>query len=211
MSKSIGNVIYPAEVISKYGADILRLWVASSDFKADIRVSVEILNQLSEVYRKIRNTCRFLLGNLYDFNPAQDLVPYEELAEIDRWALGRLVRLVQKVTRAYDEYEYHLLYHNLHNFCAIDMSAVYLDIIKDRIYCSEPLSRERRAAQTVMYHVINTIVGSWPRSWSIRPRKSGITCRQQEKEASVHLLDWPELPGNTWMMSWRKNGRACWL
>src|SRR5690606_17237238 len=109
MSKSVGNVIDPAEVIAKYGADILRLWVASSDFKADIRVSVEILDQLSEIYRKIRNTCRFLLGNLYDFDPAQDQVPYEELPEIDRWALNRLARMVEKVTRAYDQYEYHLL------------------------------------------------------------------------------------------------------
>lgn len=196
MSKSVGNVIDPAEVIAKYGADILRLWVASSDFKADIRVSVEILDQLSEIYRKIRNTCRFLLGNLYDFDPAQDQVPYEELPEIDRWALNRLARMVEKVTRAYDQYEYHLLYHNLHNFCAIDMSAVYLDIIKDRVYCSEPLSRERRAAQTVMYQVINTVVRvmapvlvyTAEEIWDYLPAAG-------EKEASVHLLDWPELPG----------------
>lgn len=195
MSKSVGNVIYPEEIIKKYGADILRLWVASSDFKSDIRVSLDILDQMAEVYRKIRNTCRFLLGNLYDFDPAEDMVPYEKLSEIDRWALGRLAGLEQKVAKAYSQYEYHILYHALHNFCALDMSSVYLDVIKDRIYCSLPLSRERRAAQTVMYQVINTIVRlmapvlayTAEEIWKYLPGTDGM-------EASVHLVEWPELP-----------------
>lgn len=194
MSKSVGNVIYPEEIIKKYGADILRLWVASSDFKSDIRVSLDILDQMAEVYRKIRNTCRFLLGNLYDFDPARDMVPYQKLSEIDRWALGRLAGLEQKVAKAYSQYEYHILYHALHNFCALDMSSVYLDVIKDRIYCSLPLSRERRAAQTVMYQVINTIVRlmapvlayTAEEIWKHLPSTDGM-------EASVHLAEWPKL------------------
>jgi len=194
MSKSVGNVIYPEEIIKKYGADILRLWVASSDFKSDIRVSRDILDQMAEVYRKIRNTCRFLLGNLYDFDPARDIMPFEKLQEIDRWALGRLSRLTEKVAKAYSQYEYHILYHALHNFCAIDMSSVYLDVIKDRIYCSPPFSQERRAAQTVMYKVINTIVRlmapvlayTAEEIWQYLPRTD-------EMEESVHLVKWPEL------------------
>lgn len=195
MSKSVGNVIYPEEIINKYGADILRLWVASSDFKADIRVSTDILNQMSEVYRKIRNTCRFLLGNLYDFDPAQDSVPYNQLTELDRWALGRLARLVERVNKAYESYEYHLLYHTLHNFCAIDMSAIYLDIIKDRIYCLPALSLERRGAQTVMYQVITALVRimapvlayTAEEIWSYLPEAGA-------QEPSVHFSAWPELP-----------------
>ena len=109
MSKSVGNVIYPHEIISEFGADVLRLWVASSDFKGDVRVSRDILLQMSEVYRKIRNTARFLLGNLADFEPEKDRVPYQDLTELDRWALMALTRLVEKVTAAYEEYEYHLL------------------------------------------------------------------------------------------------------
>jgi len=116
MSKSVGNVIYPQEIISEFGADVLRLWVASSDFKGDVRVSRDILLQMSEVYRKIRNTARFLLGNLADFEPEKDRVPYQDLTELDRWALMALTRLVEKVTAAYEEYEYHLLYHGTPQF-----------------------------------------------------------------------------------------------
>ena len=142
MSKSLGNTIYPQEVIKQYGADILRLWVSSSDYKADIRISNDILKQMSEVYRKIRNTFRYILGNLYDFCPDKDGLPYEKLTEMDRWALLRLEQVKQKVAKAYEDYEYHQLFHAIHNFCAVDLSAIYLDILKDRLYASTPGSDE---------------------------------------------------------------------
>jgi isoleucyl-tRNA synthetase len=158
MSKSIGNTIYPQDVIKQYGADILRLWVSSSDYKADIRISNDILKQMSEVYRKIRNTFRYILGNLYDFRPETDCLPYDQLEEIDRWALLRLEQLKQKVANAYEDYEYHQLFHAVHNFCAVDLSAIYLDILKDRLYASTPGSKARLAAQTTIYEILTTLV-----------------------------------------------------
>ena len=158
MSKSVGNVIYPQEVIKQYGADVLRLWVASADYQADIRISGEILKQLAEVYRKIRNTFRYMLGNLYDFDPDRDVVAYENLAEIDKWALLRLEQVKEKVTKAYDEYQFHTQYHTIHNFCTVDLSAIYFDILKDRLYASAPASPERRAAQTVLHEILQSLV-----------------------------------------------------
>jgi len=154
MSKSLGNVIAPEQVAKEFGVDVLRLWVASSDYQADIRISKEMLKQLSEVYRRIRNTCRFLLSNLSDFNPQTDMVAYAELTEIDRWALLKLERLLRKVTEAYQNYEFHLQHHALHNFCTIELSSLYLDIIKDRLYTSQATSAGRRAAQTVIYEIL---------------------------------------------------------
>ena len=158
MSKSVGNTIYPQEVIKKYGADVLRLWVASADYQADIRISNEILKQLSEVYRKIRNTFRYMLGNLYDFNPDKDCIEYEKLQEIDKWALLRLEQVREKVTGAYDEYQFHSLYHTVHNFCTVDLSSIYFDILKDRLYASAPDSDDRRSAQTVLYELLQSVV-----------------------------------------------------
>ena len=157
MSKSLGNTIIPDDVVKQYGADILRLWVASSDYHADIRVSPEILKQLSEVYRKIRNTARFILGNLSDFDPDENAVDASAFQEIDRWALMRLDQLVAKCREAYDSFEYHLIYHAVHNFCVVDMSNFYLDVIKDRLYVEAADSQTRRAAQTVIYRVLDTL------------------------------------------------------
>ncbi|HHW46787.1 MAG TPA: isoleucine--tRNA ligase [Clostridiales bacterium] len=158
MSKSIGNVIKPEDVVDKYGADILRLWVASSDYHADIRISPDILAQLSEVYRKIRNTARFILGNLGDFDPDKDMVDPSEYREIDKWALIRLDRLVKRCREAYDNFEYHLIFHAVHNFCVVDMSNFYLDVLKDRLYVEKADSASRRAAQTVIYRILDTLV-----------------------------------------------------
>ncbi len=158
MSKSVGNVVAPKDIIDQYGADILRLWVASADYQADIRLSKDILKQMSEVYRKIRNTFRYILGNLNDFNPNTDKVVYTDLLELDQWALLRLEQVRQTVTEAYENYEFHVLYHTIHNFCTVDLSAIYLDILKDRLYTSEPKSLERRAAQTTMYEILTTLV-----------------------------------------------------
>ena len=157
MSKSIGNVIIPDDVVKQYGADILRLWVASSDYHADIRVSQDILKQLSEIYRKIRNTARFILGNINDFNPDTDVVPNTALEEIDHWALMRLDEVVKTCREAYDNFEYHIIFHAIHNFCVIDMSNFYLDVLKDRLYVEAKGSATRRAAQTVIYKILDTL------------------------------------------------------
>jgi isoleucyl-tRNA synthetase len=192
MSKSLGNVIYPQEVIKEFGADILRLWVASSDFKTDITVSKDILKQMAEVYRKIRNTARFILGNLNDFDPNVDKVDYAHLTELDRWALHRLQKLIQRVTNAYRTYDYHILYHGVHNFCTIDMSSLYLDILKDRLYAEKADDVRRRASQTVMYEIVNALVRllapvltfTSEEIWSYMPKEAGMPDR-------VQLCDWP--------------------
>lgn len=156
MSKSRGNGLPPLEIIDEYGADILRLWAASADYKSDVRISKDILKQLSEVYRKIRNTARYILGSISDFNPDTDIV--DELNEIDRWALMRLNKLIEKANTAYDNYEYHVVYHAIHNFCVVDLSNFYLDIIKDRTYCEKPDSHARRSSQTAMYIILDSLV-----------------------------------------------------
>ncbi len=157
MSKSLGNTVDPNDVVKQYGADILRLWVASSDYHADIRVSPDILKQLSEVYRKIRNTARFILGCISDFDPDKDMVADSALEEIDRFALQRLNELVAKCRAAYENFEYHLIFHALHNFCVVDMSNFYLDVLKDRLYVEKSGSQTRRAAQTTMYKILDTL------------------------------------------------------
>ena len=141
MSKSVGNVMVPQEIISQYGADIVRLWTASTDYRADIRISPKIVKQLSEVYRKIRNTMRYILSNTADFDYEKDAVPFNEMLELDRWALMHLQLLKKEVTEAYDNYEFHVLYHAIHNFCTVEMSSYYLDILKDRLYASKASSR----------------------------------------------------------------------
>lgn len=158
MSKSLGNGIDPLEVIKEYGADILRLWVVSADYRSDIRISKNILRQLSEIYRKIRNTARFIMGNISDFNPDTDAVSYDKLMEIDKWALMRFNKLIEKVLQAYRKYEYHILYHAIHNFCVVDMSNFYLDIIKDRLYAEKADSLARRTAQTAMFEILDGLI-----------------------------------------------------
>lgn len=160
MHKSLGNGIDPAEIIDQYGADILRLWVASSDYHSDIRISKEILGQLSDAYKKIRNTARFILGNLSNgdgFNPDTDSLPDDQLLEIDKWALMRFDSLIDKVQAGYNDFDFHVAFHSIHNFCVIDMSNFYLDIIKDRLYCEGEKSLERRSAQTVMYRILSGV------------------------------------------------------
>ncbi len=160
MHKSLGNGIDPSEVIDQYGADILRLWVASSDYHSDIRISKEILKQLSDSYKKIRNTARFILGNLSNgdgFDPDKDSVTDDKLLEIDKWAIMRLDSLIDKVKGGYDTFDFHIALHSIHNFCVTDMSNFYLDIIKDRLYCTGEKSPERRAAQTAMYRILSGV------------------------------------------------------
>ncbi|MFZ5585966.1 MAG: isoleucine--tRNA ligase [Thermodesulfobacteriota bacterium] len=158
MSKSLGNVIPPQQVIDRYGAEILRLWVAAEDYTDDIRVSEDILKQMAEAYRRIRNTMRFILGNLYDFSPETDAVAVAEMGELDRLMLHRLEELAARLKRGYREFNFHVVYHSLHNFCAVDLSGFYLDVLKDRLYTSAAGSRERRAAQTVLHRLALSLV-----------------------------------------------------
>ena len=158
MHKSVGNVIAPETLIKKYGAEIVRLWVAGEDYTDNIRLSEEILQRLTEAYRRIRNTCRYLLGNLSDFDPNQDQVPYDKMEELDRWALHRLQEVNGLILRAYENFEFHLVYHNLHNFCVLDLSSFYLDIIKDRLYVSSQKSVARRSAQTALNEILQVLV-----------------------------------------------------
>ncbi len=155
MSKSVGNVVAPGEVIEKYGAEILRLWVASEDYRDDIKVSDEILRQISDAYRKIRNTIRYFLGNLSDFDSAAHAVPHSDLPELDRWALAKFYELRAKVIQAYEKYEFHSIYQGLNYFCGTTMSAFYLDILKDRLYTAGTDSHLRRSAQTVLFEILD--------------------------------------------------------
>ena len=158
MHKSLGNVINPDDIVKKYGADLVRLWVASSDYQVDVRVSDNIFKQLSETYRKIRNTARIIMANLGDFNPDTDCVALDEMLDIDRWALSRLEALIAEVRKAYDSYSFHLVYHAINNFCTVDMSKLYIDITKDRVYVENPTSKARRSAQTALYYIISALV-----------------------------------------------------
>jgi isoleucyl-tRNA synthetase len=158
MSKSLGNVVAPSEVIDKYGAEILRLWVSATDYREDIRISDNILKQLSDAYRRIRNTSRFMLGNLFDFDPSADRVSYGDMPELDRFALHKCQTIIDKTLKAYDRYEYHIIYHALHNYCTLDLSAFYLDILKDRLYTAPPKSKARKSAQTVMFYLLDALV-----------------------------------------------------
>ncbi|MDO8426611.1 MAG: isoleucine--tRNA ligase [Deltaproteobacteria bacterium] len=192
MSKSLGNVIAPQEVIGRYGAEVLRLWVAGEDYREDIRISEEILKRLSEAYRRIRNTFRYILGNLYDFDPEKDLTPYGELEELDRLTLHRLMKLTERILNSYKTFEFHAIHHSVHNFCTVDLSAFYLDILKDRLYTCRAGSNGRRAGQTTIYHVIDHLVRltapilvfTSEEAWAFMPGK---------KADSVHLASMPKV------------------
>ncbi len=158
MSKSLGNTVLPSEICEKWGADLLRLWVASQDYQSDVRMSDNVMTQLSEAYRKIRNTFRFALGNLFDFDPAADAIPETDLEEIDRWMLQRTRQLIFEAENFYRAFDFHRVYHALHDFCVVELSAFYFDILKDRLYTSAPKSWARRSAQTAVYRIANALV-----------------------------------------------------
>jgi len=197
MSKSLGNVIAPQQIIEQYGADILRLWVSAEDYRDDVRISDEILKRLADSYRRIRNTTRNLLGNLYDFDPDTDRVVRTELEPLDQWALTRLDSLVRRCRKAYEDYEFHVVYHALNNFCSVDMSALYFDIVKDRLYCSGAKSRERRSAQTVMYDVLQSLAGVIAPILSFTAEEVWAAIPTGDRAASVFLADFPE-PAAEW-------------
>lgn len=194
MSKSLGNFIDPQKMVDQYGAEILRLWVAAEDYTVDIRISEEILKRLVEAYRRIRNTSRYILGNLYDFDCRHDMVSVEDMEEIDRWALYRLQEIIRRVKNAYESYQFHVVYYTLYNFCSVDLSALYLDVLKDRLYTSKAGSRERRSAQSAMHIILDAmtrllapvLVFTAEEIWSSMPGYEG-------KEESVHMTQFPEV------------------
>ncbi len=195
MSKSLGNVISPFDIIKDYGADILRMWVASSDYNEDIRISKEILTRLSEAYRKIRNTARFVLSNLYDFDPDKDKVKPEELNILDRWLLRKTNDLIRSTESAYDSFWFYMAYKPLYDFCNEKLSMYYLDMVKGRLYTYKADSVERRACQTVMHEVLSVLVRimaplvafTAEEIWQSMPKE-----KKYKDLPSVHLLDWPE-------------------
>ncbi len=200
MHKSLGNGIDPSEITDQYGADILRLWVASSDYHSDIRISKPILSQLSDAYKKIRNTARFILGNLGNgagFDPDKDCVSDDKLTELDKWAMMKLDKLIDDVKAGYEKYDFHIAFHAIHNFCVVDMSNFYLDIIKDRLYCEKEDSELRRAAQTAMYRILSALARlaapiisfTAEEIWQFMPHTSA-----DDKE-SVFLNQMPEKSG----------------
>ncbi|WP_085814839.1 isoleucine--tRNA ligase [Citrifermentans pelophilum] len=192
MSKSVGNVVAPEDVIKKFGADVLRLWVAAQDYRDDLRISQEILTRLSESYRRIRNTCRYILGNIHDFNPDTDLVAYSDMPELDRWAMHQLELLKEKVLASYKESEFHILYHAVNGFCTVEMSAFYLDILKDRVYTSKGSSQARRSGQTVMYLILDALVRIVAPVLSFTAEEVWAEM-PGTRESSVHLAQFPAL------------------
>jgi isoleucyl-tRNA synthetase len=194
MSKSVGNVIGAEEAIDKYGAEILRLWVAAEDYTDDIRISDEILKRLMEAYRRIRNTSRFILGNLSDFNVDKDAVDYEHMLEMDKWALHRLQEVTRRVTEAYERFQFHVVFYTLYNYCTVDLSALYLDVLKDRLYTNKAASAVRRSGQTAMFMVLDSMTRllapiltfTSEEVWSAMPSWN-------KKEESIHLAQFPKV------------------
>jgi isoleucyl-tRNA synthetase len=190
MSKSLGNTIEPQDIIKESGADVLRLWVSSVDYREEMRISKEILARVVEAYRKIRNTARILVGNLYDFDPTRDMVPVNALEPVDRYALGRYAETALKVERAYEAYEFQAIYHAINALATVDLSAFYVDVSKDRLYTLAPSSPSRRSAQTTMYLIVDGLARllapvlpvTADELWSVLPGT---------REASIHLSEFP--------------------
>jgi len=198
MSKSLGNGVSPIDVSNKFGADILRLWALSSDYSMDVNLSDDILKGISDVYRKIRNTARYILGNTYDYDPEKP-VAYEDLQEIDKWALTRLNKLIKDCTKDYDTYSFGNCYHDVNQFCVVDMSSFYLDIIKDRLYTEKADSVARRAAQTTMYYILDALVKILTPMISFTAEEiwSAMNHTKKENVESPMLADYP-VPNDEW-------------
>jgi isoleucyl-tRNA synthetase len=193
MSKSLGNALSPAEINERWGADLLRLWVASVEYQADVKMSERVMTQLSEAYRKIRNTFRFALSNLGDFDPSRDALANNQLEEIDRWMLDRTAELVKKCREWYANYEFHRVYHAIHDYCVVDLSAIYFDVLKDRLYTKAAKSKARRSALTAIWKITSALVRlaapvlvfTAEEIWKYLPKASG-------DPESVHMALFPE-------------------
>jgi isoleucyl-tRNA synthetase len=200
MSKSLGNTVAPEEIIKKYGADILRLWVSAADYRDDVRIGDEIVAGLAEGYRKIRNTVRYMLGALDGFDPARDAVPVDELEPLDRWALAKLAAWDEKVKAAFEDYEFHVAYHATMQFCAVDLSALYFDVLKDRLYTWKKDGKPRRSAQTVLWILAQDVIRllapvlsfTASEAWGYLPGRpvesvflAGLPARERPKDADA--------------------------
>jgi isoleucyl-tRNA synthetase len=202
-SKSLGNYVNAQEEVAKYGSDILRLWVASVNYQEDIRCNDELIGRIQDAYRKIRNTLRYLLGNIDDFDPNKNAVPYNDMFEIDKWALQQLQKLIAEVTDAYESFIFHRVFTLIHNFCAVEMSSIYMDVLKDRMYCDSADSLSRRSAQTAMSVILDALVRllapilvhTSEEVWEIMKFKPA-------EAESIHLVDMPKVD-NT--IDWRKD------
>ena len=192
MSKSMGNVIAPQEIINEYGADILRLWVASSNYSEDVRISKDILLRLTDAYRKIRNTIRFLLGNLYDFSPEKDSIDCDKMQEIDRYGVSCAYTLLKRLTAHYEAFEFYRIYQELYQFCTIQLSNFYLDTVKDRLYTFKKDGSQRRSAQTAMYEILLVLVKAIAPILPFTAEEIWRLVPKQEGEQSVHLTGWPQ-------------------
>ena len=209
MSKSVGNVIPPEKLIKRYGAEILRLWVSAEDYRDDIKISDEILQRLTDAYRKIRNTMRYLLSNLNDFSYDEDAISLSELEPIDRWALWKTSQVMKKVQRGYEDYKFHIVFHSIHQFCTVDLSALYLDILKDRLYCELKDGRPRRSAQTALYLIAKTLIINMAPVLSFTADEAWIHLMKDE-EQSVFFQTFPSIDENIlsdkeqkfWEMIW---------
>ena len=208
MSKSMMNGVSPREVTQKYGADILRLWVSSCDYSQDVRISDDILKQMADAYRKIRNTFKYILGNIGDFDHKKDAVPFEKLDAIDKWALGECMLLVEKVTVAYDEYKFHHIYRLVYTFCVKEMSSFYLDVLKDRLYTARRDGHLRRSSQTALFFILRNLVKVLAPILPFTCEEAWKTRTIETKTTSVHAADWPgdypELVDRDHIEQWRR-------
>ncbi|MBI4115741.1 MAG: class I tRNA ligase family protein, partial [Candidatus Omnitrophica bacterium] len=195
MSKSAGNVLAPQDVMKEFGSDVLRLWVAACDYEFDVRLSKEILKQLVESYRKIRNTFRYLLGNLYDFDYKKDRVPFEKMEPLDRWALGKCLKVVQEASSYYDAFEFHPVYRRVYEFCTIDLSAFYFDVLKDTLYTARQDGAKRRSAQTVLFFILRNLVKVMAPILPFTMDEIWRNLVIQEGIQSVHETEWPREHG----------------
>jgi isoleucyl-tRNA synthetase len=206
MSKSAGNVVTPQDVMKDFGADVLRLWVTSCDYQFDVRLSNEILKQLVDTYRKIRNTFRYFLSNLYDFDPAKHSVPFEKLHPLDRWAMAKADHLVASVTDLYERFEFHEIYREVYDFCVVDLSAYYLDALKDTLYTAAPDSWLRRSAQTAFFYILSRLVKIVAPIMPFTADEVWRSYKLEECVTTVHASAWPAF-GEARLQQIKEQGR----
>jgi len=212
-SKSLGNYTNAQDEVAKYGADILRLWVSSVNYQDDVRCNDEIIGKTQDAYRKIRNTLRYLLGNIYDFDPAKNTVPYDQMFEIDKWAIQQLQKLIAEVTREYDDFAYHRVFALLYNFCSVDMSSIYMDLLKDRLYCDPADSTSRRSCQTALHKILDSLtllfapilVHTAEETWAaMQPAVSLSNPHKSQNVESIHLAALPKADPLVEEPKWQK-------
>jgi isoleucyl-tRNA synthetase len=192
MSKSLGNFVSVGDALKDMGGDIVRLWTSSMEYRNEMNTSPAIIAKLSDSYRRIRNTFRYILGNLFDFDPGKDSVEYSQLLEIDRWALHKTEELITAITSAFESYQFHRVYHIIHNFCAVEMSSFYLDIQKDRLYTFSKNSIERRSTQTVLHSINSVLVRLLAPILAYTSEEVWLEMTHDDDNiTSVHLSDWP--------------------